>query len=625
MTIPPIILMPPLPAIASSPALFPILPLMVLPGREGLALLDRGEDDESRTARKQLEARIFAALQTKYEAKYGPTVLVSIPNDHFFHAHEVTRLLVGNPEVQAILRPAVFRLDLSKGSPDIGIGARPAALIRQKDGTFILADLKAVTDLFKTSRHLDAAGNTFENRSVRRDFVQALALKVFVARAQGIPISNAGIVHLSAQKVYDESVADPAGLFEFTDLTRYVEEDQARALAYIERAQETHRRALTKAAVLLTPGEKKTPVTRLYQYGMVKSKLAELGIRYIEDIPDDCDFLKPIQKRQVAALKHKVVVVDDPEGLQSTLQGLLERIAAVKEAGGRLSYFDMEGITPTTAVLRGTRNGQGVALQFSCHVRDGDGKLVHEHFIYDGDPQEAQAGEKLDKEIAEAILRAVGPAGPIIVYNVSHERKRIRELAGRLREHGDTHLADQLDEITGDRRLRALVAELEQKEEREYKDYARQLENLIGNDELVWGYIDILRKSAEEKKKAKAERASELADAIEQALGQTRFVDLLALARKHLFHPDQDDGFTLKSVLKAFYPARSHEHLEIRNAKEGVRAWEERLRPGTPAERKAELRLKLLSYCAHDTLAEDLLLEKLFELAGLPWPFLTNV
>ncbi len=366
-------------------------------------------------------------------------------------------------------------------------------------------------------------------------------------------------------------------------------------------------------------------MTRLYQYGVVKTKLAELGIDFIEDIPPDAPFLRPIQRRQVAALKKKEVVVDDPEGLKQTLQGLWDRLAAAP--GGRLSYLDMEGITPTTAILRGTKNGEGLGLQFSCHWRDAkEGKLNHEQFVYDGDPQDPQAGEKLDKEIAEAMLRAVGPAGPIIVYNVAHERMRIRELAGRLRKHGDTHLAEQLEEITGDKPLRDLAARLETEG---HKEVARQPGEKIGDDELVRGYIELLRKWVREaEKKKKNEKAAELtrlADAIEEALGQTRFVDLLILLREHVFHPDQEEGFTLKSALEAFHPARSHEGLEIRNAQEAVLAWEERLRPDTTPERKAELRLKLLSYCAHDTLAEDLLLEKLFELAGLPWPFLTNV
>jgi hypothetical protein len=203
---------------------------------------------------------------------------------------------------------------------------------------------------------------------------------------------------------------------------------------------------------------------------------------------------------------------------------------------------------------------------------------------------------------------------------VGHEKRRIRELERRLSQVNQKDLAHQLDQFTGDALLKDLVIQLGS---RGLGGYARQLAQVIGDDELVRRYVHWLRKLAE----TSGDRSSQIvgvADEIERALGQTRFVDLLDLIRSHIYHPGLEDAFTLKSVLKAFYPERSHEHLEIQSGKGAVRAWEEMLHPETPPERKAELRLQLLNYCARDTLAEALLLEKLFELADLPWPFLTT-
>lgn len=643
----------PLPSVISSPAfptiaaplLYPVLPLRVdSGGRQDLSVFDRGEDDEARTIRKRREATMMEAVQTKCEGKYGKTVLVAIPNDHFLYAREITRQLIRHPEVKVILRPALFRLDLFGGAPDIGIGARTAALIRnsdwvfnedgtvQKEGTFTLADLKREAHLFDTSVHLDRkTGNTYKDRPPKGNLVHELSLKLFIARGEeGLSISHAGIFHLSADHVHDGG-GDLARLLELTDLTSYVEAVQDRAPSHIRRVQDAYLKVLTKAVAV--PGEAKTPVKSLYEYGHVKAVLAKEGIRYIEDIPDDWGHLRSIQqRRQVAALKKKELEVDR-EGLRAVLQReILDKLAAVKEQGGRLSYFDMEGITQKEPLLGGTKSGQPLGLQFSCHWRDAEGKLIHEQFLYDGDPHKPpedlqstknpQAGEKLDKAIAEAILKAVGPAGPIVVYYADHEKRRIRELADRLRKHGDSHLADQLDGLTGDNLLRDMAARLEQDGE---KDYARQLGDLIGNDKLVRGYIDVLRSTADEKKKEKSERALKLADDIEQASGRTRFVDLWALIRDHLYHPAQPNGFSLKSVLKAFYPERSHDELDIKNAQQSSRLWEAILRGEIPPERIPQLRLQQGSYCAHDTNGEDMLLQKAFELAGLPWPFLRNV
>ncbi len=216
MNIPNILMLPAAIVRADVPLPFPILPLEMrfTPGEGSVFSIER--DVAAQVDQRRIEERIFQGLQVKYGGKYGNTVAVAAPDEDFFYAHEATRLLIGNPEIQAILRPALFRLDLSKKPPDIGIGARTAALIRQPDGTFLLADFKAVTHLYTVSRHLDAAGNTFTSRKLRKDFVYELGLKVFIARSAGISISNAGIAHFSADMVHDGS-ADPAHFFDYTD------------------------------------------------------------------------------------------------------------------------------------------------------------------------------------------------------------------------------------------------------------------------------------------------------------------------------------------------------------------------------------------------------------------------
>lgn len=613
LNLPLIIPTPQTPVRPASPAPYPILPL---PVRErGLFVLP-GEVEDGPGERGKLEERILSALFRRYSRMHhDQVVLLDIPDDHFFYAHEYTQYLIARRDVRVILRPAFFRLDLFREPPDIGIGARAAALVRLRDDTFELHDVWATTSLYKTTRRLDRrTGNLVTRRKIHQECVQELALKVFIARQEGIPISGAGIIHLSGQMVYEEG--DPAGFFKFNELTRLVEDAIPRARRSIERTQESYRKVVAKSAegVAVAEREALTPVSRLYQYGLAKLSLDDLKIQYIEDIPPESPFLNPIQRRQVIALKEKRVVVEDTDGLKGTLQGILAK-------GGQISFFDMEGITPTTAILRGTRNGQGLGLQFSCHHIDGEGRLIHEQFTFDGDPRAPHAGEKLDRDIAAAILKAVGPSGPIIVYNVGHEKRRIRELARRLSQVGERDLAHQLDQFTGDALLKDLVSDMGR---RGFGNFARQLAQMIGDDELVRRYVHWLRKSADTAEETRQSEIRGVADEIERALGQTRFIDLLDVIRSHVYHPGLEDAFTLKSVLKAFYPERSHELLEIQNGRGAVRAWEEMLHPETQPERKAQLRLQLLNYCARDTLAEALLLEKLFELVGLPWPFLTN-
>ncbi|HEX6790391.1 MAG TPA: DUF2779 domain-containing protein [Candidatus Krumholzibacteria bacterium] len=92
--------------------------------------------------------------------------------------------------------------------------------------------------------------------------------------------------------------------------------------------------------------------------------------------------------------------------------------------------------------------------------------------------------------------------------------------------------------------------------------------------------------------------------------------DLLAIVRDHVYHPDFQGSFSIKTVLPALVPGPWYDELEIQDGGTASAALESLLlreHARSPGERVA-LREQLLRYCEMDTLAMVRLYERLAEL-----------
>ncbi len=605
---------------------FPVVQESIIPAsvfQRGQLPEETGEGEEAPNA--ALAARLIRHYHASYATlRYGDAHVVDLPDDRFDEAHDRTRELIADPRTHAIVRPAFFWRDPQNDS-DIGIGVRSGALVHRSDKeNFTLTLLKAAKGVERYSRRVNASGSAPWKKELNRDYLLELALNVFVARASGVPVNKAGIVHLSGSRVFEGDL-DPAAFFEFVDLTSEVNALEAGVKERIGHLQERHRHLLSLPAEAFRPPPTPPPtdISRLYVLkDALKERLTiELKLQDIRDIPDDFNARYPdtplslIQLRQVASLKQDRMIVEEPE----TLRRELQRLVTMAE-GGCLSFFDLETIAPPVALIKGGKNGQTITLQFSSHCLKSDGRLNHHEILYDGDPLDEGALGQWDRQLAEAILEALGSRGPIIVYNASFEKTRLRELIRRLRDREEEELARRLERLLVDGALRDLADQLEG---RGLTIFADQLRKVIGSDGLVKDYVEHLRtaRGRGEKKKQPSRAALRLADEIEEALKADRFFDLLPLVRNHIYHPAFDGSFSLKGVLKALCDGKGYEDLEeIRDGEAATKALEEMLDPETTEGRKREIREGLLAYCGRDTEAEIWVLEKLFGAMGLPWP-----
>jgi hypothetical protein len=162
-------------------------------------------------------------------------------------------------------------------------------------------------------------------------------------------------------------------------------------------------------------------------YAMKLPRIAELdgqGYRLISDLPDDVP-LGPIQDRQRRAVRESRIVVEP--GLVDALKVFVPPIA----------FLDFETVGLAIPVWTGCHPYDFVPVQFSCHVQDANGGIVHHEWLADGpeDPRPA---------LAARLVEACGSARTVVAYHARFERGCIEQLAEAV-----PALAPALHEIAG--------------------------------------------------------------------------------------------------------------------------------------------------------------------------------
>ena len=99
-------------------------------------------------------------------------------------------------------------------------------------------------------------------------------------------------------------------------------------------------------------------------------------------------------------------------------------------------YLDFETVQFAVPRWAGTRPYQQLVFQWSCHIETEPGELTHEEFL-------DTSGEAPMRGAAEALVAALGDAGPIFVYH-DFEKWRLVEMAQLFPD-----LAGPLEAITG--------------------------------------------------------------------------------------------------------------------------------------------------------------------------------
>ena len=344
------------------------------------------------------------------QQRYPGGVLVGFKPWERAQAVAETRRLIDDPSIPAIFE-AAFEHE--------GVFVRVDVLLRNEDG-WDLIEVKAATRPEKEVFQLDAA------------------VQHWVVTGAGLTVDRAGVLVLNREYVYPGGDYDLEELFVLGDATEFCQSMHERIA---EQVTGFHQMLAAELPPQIEVGDHcfspyecpyyanctegmrfpDNPIDHLYRLNSTRrEQLQAIGVETISDIPDDFD-LTPMQERIRQA------VVTGRSWQSPDLARVLE------EPTWPLCHLDFEAWQPALPPYPGMRPFQAIPFQFSLHIEQPDGSLIHRDYLHEqqSDPR---------RPLAEALLEAIGETGSIVVYS-SYERRMIHELANHLPDLRDRLLA----------------------------------------------------------------------------------------------------------------------------------------------------------------------------------------
>jgi len=259
--------------------------------------------------------------------------------------------------------------------------------------------------------------------SLKPQYTEDCAIQAWVHAGAGYPMERISLAHVDNQFIYGGN-DDYAGLLLETDLTEAVRELLPSVPLWVERARaaaEGPEPDVPVGAHCYSPYEcpfihycwpsgTKYPVQGLKGSKKKLGALVASGYTDIREVPAEALETEPhLRIRRV------------------TREGQAEVLPSGGEFVRALAYpryfLDFETVGPPVPIWAGTRPYQAIPFQWSCHVQSADGSLSHDEFL-------DLSGADPTRACAEALLDALGDAGPILIYT-NYERVIIKGMAER--------------------------------------------------------------------------------------------------------------------------------------------------------------------------------------------------
>ena len=317
-------------------------------------------------------------------------------------------------------------IDLPYHAYDERIAATDAALRRDApviyEASFRAGRVFVSVDILERRPEGTSVIEVKSTTRVKAQHLPDVAAQAHVVSQCGVDAARLEIMHLNRACAYP----DLSNLFTRTDVTelaRFAREMMPRAIAeqlamlagpIPEVAIGEHCSAPYECPFKgrCWPALPSHHVSTLYAAGRRARLLEEQGYATIHDLPDDIP-LKAVQDRQRRAVQAGRLIVEP--GLAPALRDLEPPLA----------FLDFETVGLPIPVWNGCHPYDAVPVQFSCHVEEADGRLVHHEWLAEGagDPRPA---------LAERLIRACGSARSIVVYYAAFERDCLLRMADAL-------------------------------------------------------------------------------------------------------------------------------------------------------------------------------------------------
>ena len=259
--------------------------------------------------------------------------------------------------------------------------------------------------------------------SVKEDHLWDVAFQVATARAAGLRVERAALLHINPKYVRGKEL-DAGALFREEDVTEKLEAHVEAVPGEVEgirtaiqgpRPEVTLLEALESGAVWPRGVVLELPkhnVTELYRESGLD--WIRRGILRIEDVPDLAGLSR----------NHRIQRETLRRGTPHVEPGPLR--AWLEELRYPLYHLDFETVSPGVPLLPGTRPYRRIPFQFSLHIEHTDGRLEHFGYLHEdaSDPR---------PPLIRA-LRPLGGQGSVLAHNASFERGVLRELLAFRRE-----------------------------------------------------------------------------------------------------------------------------------------------------------------------------------------------
>jgi hypothetical protein len=267
------------------------------------------------------------------------------------------------------------------------------------------------------------------------DLVDDLAYTVWILSKAGIRIGRASLLLLSREYLFGGS---PEQLFEVVDktpeaITRAAEFEEAKSATLAALFSYDPPKAKLSSACRQCKRfgnsclhtDATHTVLEIPQLHHTKlKKLSDAGVIDLADVPADLKLNERQQRMMSSALSGNIVV-------EASLEGALAAVV------WPCHYLDFETIATVLPLYPGHGCHKQILTQFSIHHREGmDSEATHSEYL-------ADPSRDCERELAEALIAAVGDRGSVIVYS-DFEEKRIKAL-----QESYPDLANRLELILG--------------------------------------------------------------------------------------------------------------------------------------------------------------------------------
>jgi uncharacterized protein DUF2779 len=251
--------------------------------------------------------------------------------------------------------------------------------------------------------------------SVKDTYIPDCAVQTWVLQQRGLTITRTNLMHIDNSFIYPGD-GDYRGLLYPADVSECIADDLLEVPEWVTRFQSMLAEGCPEIEVgnhchtpydcpfldHCKPPGPEYPVTLLSGGGKSVQALLDAGYEDLASVPAGV-IEKPLHERQRAATVSGEAYLDT--GAADVIRGL----------GFPRYYLDFETIGGAIPIWAGTSPYKPIPFQWSIHIEHEDGQVEHHKCLvtHGRDPRE---------EVTEALVEALGQAGPIFSYSAYEKR-----------------------------------------------------------------------------------------------------------------------------------------------------------------------------------------------------------